>query len=387
MTVSTAAAPELAAPALVRPWWRRARLWVVLAIVIVIGAALVGTLSNEPGRPLDPSSPHQDGSKALARLLDRYGVTVSTTTAVDTAVARAPRSAVVVTAPDEYSDGQLRRLSAAAARVVVVAPGTRAGNAVDPGLEPDPAGLVGRSADCADRGAAAAGEVAWPGDATSYRPGRSGTTACYGGALLTATRLAVLGSSEVLRNDRVGDEGVAALDINAITDSRRLTSVVWLLPGQDTAGPGGASVWDLFPPGAYRAFWWLVAVGVLTAVWRARRLGGVVAEPLPVIVRSAEVVEGHGRLYARAGARDRAAAALRAATVGRLGARFGLPRGATPEQVAVAVAPAVGRSPADVMALLAGAAPADDRELLGLAHELDRVESADGGGPGERTHG
>jgi len=67
----------------------------------------------------------------------------------------------------------------------------------------------------------------------------------------------------VFRNDHLAARGVAALDVNAITDSRRLTSVVWLLPGADVAGPGPASIWDLFPPGAGRVVWWAVVVGVL----------------------------------------------------------------------------------------------------------------------------
>jgi hypothetical protein len=169
------------------------------------------------------------------------------------------------------------------------------------------------------------------------------------------------------------------LDINAITDSRRITSVVWLLPGTDTAGPGAASIWDLFPSGTYRVFWWLIAIGALVAVWRARRLGGVVTEPLPVVVRSAEVVEGHGRLYQRAGARDRAAAALRTAAAHRLGHRLGLPKGAGAEQVGLAVATLTARPPAEVVGLLAGPAPADDATLLRLAHELDTLEAAVGG--------
>ena len=65
-------------------------------------------------------------------------------------------------------------------------------------------------------------------------------------------------------------------------------------------GSGPATVWDLFPDGVYRAFVWLILVGLLVVAWRARRLGGVVREPLAVVVRAAELVEGHGRLYERA---------------------------------------------------------------------------------------
>jgi hypothetical protein len=370
---------EVAPAELLRPWWKQARLWFGLAAVVVAGAVLVGTLSDEPGRPLDPASAHKDGSKALARLLDRYGAAVTATNSVSTAVLRAGHSAVVVTAPDEYSTGQLRRLSTAASRVVLIGPGTQAVRAVASGIEPDLNGGPSESPACGDPGAIAAGDVSFPSDTVTYRQGRSGVTSCYDGAFLTTPRLAVLGSATLLRNDHLAHDGVAALDINAITDSRRITSVVWLLPGSDTAGSGPASVWDLFPSAAYRAFWWLLALAALIAVWRARRLGSVVSEPLPVIVRSAEVVEGHGRLYARAGARDRAAAALRAAVVRRVGHRLGLPRGATAEQVGVAAAPLVERTPAEVVGLLAGPPPPDDVGLMRLAHDLDWLETAIGG--------
>jgi hypothetical protein len=73
----------------------------------------------------------------------------------------------------------------------------------------------------------------------------------------------------------------------------------------------------------------LVALGVL-ALWRGRRLGPVVEEPLPVVVRAAETVEGRSRLYRKAGARDVAAEALRRAAVRRLGTALGLPRRAAP---------------------------------------------------------
>ena len=99
------------------------------------------------------------------------------------------------------------------------------------------------------------------------------------------------------------------------------------MPGIDDAGSGSPSIWALFPPWAQRAFWWLLVVGVLLALWRGRRLGPVVTEPLPVVVRSAEVVEGHGRLYRRAGARERAAELLRAGHRDPAGApRLGLDR-------------------------------------------------------------
>ncbi len=68
---------------------------------------------------------------------------------------------------------------------------------------------------------------------------------------------------------------------------------------------------------------WL-AVVLLAALWNGRRIGPLVAENLPVVVRASETVEGRGRLYRSRRARDRAADALRTAALQRLLPRLGL---------------------------------------------------------------
>jgi hypothetical protein len=81
------------------------------------------------------------------------------------------------------------------------------------------------------------------------------------------------------------------------------------------------------------------------------------------------------RLYRRAGARQRAAAALREAAVRRLSARFGLPGGRTdPRALVEAVAAHTARPTTDVGALLFGAAPDTDGDLVALADALDALE-------------
>jgi hypothetical protein len=115
---------------------------------------------------------------------------------------------------------------------------------------------------------------------------------------------------------------------------------------------------------------------VVALLWRARRLGPVVREPLPVAVRSAETLLGRARLYRRARAADRAAATLRTATLRRLAARLAVPPAAGPEAVAVRVAAATGQDPQQVRQVLLGPAPADERALVRLADDLDHLERA-----------
>ena len=110
----------------------------------------------------------------------------------------------------------------------------------------------------------------------------------------------------------------------------------------------------------------LAIVVVLLALWRMRRLGPLVTEPLPVVVRACETVEGHGRLYRSRRARDRAAAALRGAALGRIVTRLGLPR--------QELASRTGRDSGEIRAVLFGPVPADEAALVRLAADLDALE-------------
>jgi hypothetical protein len=374
--VTTSPSATVQAGEAVRPLWRRLRPWLAVAVVVVLGGLLVTSLSNKPGRALDPSSARKNGSKALAVLLRHRGTEVVRTTSLATARQADANTTVLIASPSDYSDAQLAQLGQLPARLVLLRPSLAVLAQLRPDVQPVDIVSGPTSPGCADPGAVAAGRVKLP-DATSTFRSDSGTS-CYDGAVLITSRVVVLGSERLLRNDTVDDDGVAALDLNTISDNGAARRVVWLLPGTDAAGPGAPTIWQLFPAGAHRAFGWLLVLGVLLVLWRGRRLGPAVTEPLPVVVRAAEVVEGHGRLYRRAGARDRAAAALRVATLTRLAAHAGLRRGARTDDVVAAAATATGRPAADVWYLLGGPPPADDAGLLRLAVELDALEVAAG---------
>ena len=379
MVSAAPAADPVTAGRIVLPAWRRLRPWLALAVVVLLGALLVTSLSAKPGRPLDPTSAHRDGSKALAVLLRRGGATLNRTTSLATALRAGADATVVLPAPDAYSDAQLAQLGQGGARLVLLDPSAPvlaqlAGDVVAVSAT---SGVT--SPGCAEPGALAAGPVELPAGTSTYRS--STASACFGGAVLLGPRVVVLGSADLVRNDTLTDKGVAALDVNAISDNGAARHIVWLLPGTEAAGPGPPTIWQLFPAGAHRAFGWLLVLGVLLVLWQGRRFGPAVTEPLPVLVRAAEVVEGHGRLYRRAGARDRAAAALRAATLTRLVAHLGLQRGAALADVATAVGVTTARSPVEVGYLLGGPAPADDAGLLRLAIELDALQTAAGVAP------
>ena len=134
---------------------------------------------------------------------------------------------------------------------------------------------------------------------------------------------------------------------------------------------GDPSVW---PPWTTPAIALLLAAVVLLALARGRRLGRLVREPLPVVVRAIETTESRGRLYRRAGDRSRAAAVLRAGAADRLAHRLAVGRGAGPDAVVHAASRATGRPPAEVADILFGPAPPDDAALIHLAQQLTDLE-------------
>ncbi|MGH3342521.1 MAG: DUF4350 domain-containing protein, partial [Carbonactinosporaceae bacterium] len=212
------------------------------------------------------------------------------------------------------------------------------------------------------------------------RPGLGSVSRCYpveGRPSLVVLedaghRTVVVGAADPFTNRRLADAGNAALTLRLLGERPHL---VWYLPSlADTARTRDSSFEQLIPAGWKWAFL-QVAVGVtLLALWRTRRLGPIVTEPLPVVVRSAETVEGLARLYRRGRARERAAGALRAAALDRVIPLVGLPRHAHAPAVVDTLATRTGRPAPVVATLLYGAVPGDDPALARLADDLDVLE-------------
>ena len=118
----------------------------------------------------------------------------------------------------------------------------------------------------------------------------------------------------------------------------------------------------------------LAIAAVLVGLWRARRLGPLIAERLPVVVRASETVEGHAALYQSRRARDRAAAALRADLLAHMLPALGLARDAPADAVTGAVAARSRLSQQDIAGILYGPDPGNDAELVALARSLDELE-------------
>lgn len=355
--------------------------------VLVIAAALVGLLvvtfaAAEHGSVhgvMDPASYDQQGGRALATLLQERGVAVRRLNDVDQVVAAATaRTTVVVADPDGQPDlAPLRRLPAGAT-LVLVEPGAESLSVLQPGIE------LGGSVDrqtiepgCRQPDAVLAGSLETGGDTFLDATG-STTASCFSGTVHEQPRpgggaTIDLGSAETLSNQDLGQQGNAAFGIGLLSHQ---PTVLWLVPGPVAAPTGGTTPLNQLLP---KRLGWaidqvLVAVALLM-LWRARRHGRVVAEPLPVPVRASETVEGLGRLYRSGRSRRRAGTALQLAARSRMAPRLGLRRDDQPHAVVEAVSARTGRPAAEVAALLYGAEPGDDPALVALADQLDALEA------------
>jgi hypothetical protein len=374
--------PESAVGLTVGQRWRNAR-WVLLALVVIIGVATLSTYltAPRPGGEMDPESTSPDGARALVTILRNHGVDVIAAgdiAAVESA-ARPDTLIVVAQTLHLFDDDLLHRLAALPGDRLLVEPVSRTREALAPQIRLDGATTFGDTKpDCDLREATRAGEVQFGLSDAYEATGDVPVTRCYGGALVRYTDegrdVTVVSASSFMTNSGLLKDGNAALAINLAGSHPR---VIWYAPqhSEGDGESGGAASWyDLLPSQAKLIVLQLCLVIALVAVWKGRRLGPLVAEQLPVVVRASETVEGRGRLYRSRRARDRAADALRTAALQRMTPRLGLGHDAAPAAVAQTVAERCGLHPQAVAHKLFGPSPANDPDLVILAHELDNIE-------------
>lgn len=377
-----------------RRLWTRGR-GVALALVLLLaGAVAIAVVrSGDHHGELDPRSADPSGSRAVAELLADRGVSTRVVTTLDAARAAAgPDTTLLVAVPDLLTERQQTRLHAtvtgSGGRTVLVAPGGSAVERLVPGVTADPAlsldSTLAPACDLPDARRAGTADTGGLRYSTHLA-----ADACYPSRrLATLLRVpdtsaqgargdtVVLGARDILVNDRLDDHGNASLALQLLGSRDHL---VWYLPSlSDVPDPDEERGFlDLLPSGWLWGTLQLFIAAALTALWRARRLGPLVPEKLPVAIRASETVEGRARLYRKANARDRASAALRSATRTRLAPLVGVPvtQAHTPESLLPALSAHLHGDGQSLHSLLFGPPPGDDAALIALADQLDALES------------
>lgn len=366
---------------------RRTRLTVsviALVVVAVVAAVFVLGLAGSGGQPLSTTSTQPDGAKALAAVLRDQGVRVVTTDSLAStrAAAAADPDHTTVLAYDSgpyLTAASWKTLAELSAHTVVVDPDQTALDVLASGVTTGPQ-LDGTLAPRCDLPALSqVSRVSGSGTGYTVASGVDDVTTCLpvaGGdafGLVQAGSVTILGTSSALTNQGIVDDDNAALALTLLGDS---STLVWYLPSLDDLPKGSGTLASLTPGWVTPGIALLAAAAIAAGVWRGRRLGPLVVERLPVVVRSTETTEGRARLYERSSARAHAIDQIRIGTIGRLQRMTGLSRSSTVDEVVFRVAGLIGAHPAEVRRTLVDALPADDRQLVALSDALLALESA-----------
>jgi hypothetical protein len=387
VSATTNAPPVDTAPAAATPDRRGPRFlfWIVVVLVGVLLAALTAMIGTDDGpsnAPLDPSSATASGSKALVRVLEQQGTDVDV---VHDADRLGSETVFVDDSAGVLAPAVARRIARTVPDVVLVTSDPAVLEAFQIDAEPaasiDTTDTVSTTS-CDIAAARSASRVTTTGTGYSVpasagiRCAPTGTGADRTWGLVesrtAAGSVTLVGTTAAFRNDTITTAGNAALALGLLGSDDHLA---WYVPTAGTAD-AAPTLGELAPPWVPSAIAILALVAVAAGVWRGRRLGPLVVEQLPVVVRASETTEGRARLYARTRDRTHTLDTLRLAAIRRIGRTLGLPRSAHVDDVVHRAATATGLPARHVGAVLVGGPTTDDRALVDGADALDQLERA-----------
>lgn len=376
--------------------WKRWN-WIFWVVVCGAGFAIVSSLVRLP-RDVGPMSiyaTNEPGASAVARVLENQGVEVTQVGSLEAgAQTIRPGDTLVIARYTYFTEAQLQSIFAYEGPIVWIEPGSGDLEFLDDSLSMSYFAEAGTAADCDSPAAQRAGSVSTPdGASIQLRDQPATIEACFtrSPSALEGDTFAdyvivnrpgespvhVIADSQIFTNGTVANAGNAALALNVTGTVDR---VVWYAGGYDSSlfDVEQSEATEYIEPQTPGWLAPLMAAGAATIVvamlWRGRRMGRLVSERLPVVVRSSETTRGRARLYRQSGARGHAAAAMRAAAISRMARRIGVSRTADHDTVVGALVPATQTDPAVLRELLYGPPPANSRQLIDLVKQLDELE-------------
>ena len=356
---------------------RRSR--VGFGVAVMCGLLIVAWAAGRPpedGAPLDPRSSGQFGARGLVLFLEEMGATVtlsSTGPVPDTDVVLVLSDRMNESTQDEIIDwvGEGGTLVVADPSSFLSGPLADEAGGLGDLLEGDL-----ERGDCDITALADVDDIEAP--AASFYAVPPAGASCFGdredayivSAGERAGTVVSIGSPTPFLNDAL-DEGDHAVLAGALLAPQAGTHVT--IMEAPPPGEGDDTLGDLIADGVKAALVQLALAFLVYALFRARRLGRPVPEPLPVQIAGSELVVAVGELIQQSGDPGRAAVVLREDTRRTLARRLGLPVDADPVLVAEAVASRLGRDRDTIIDLLTLGSVTDEAALMDLAHALESI--------------
>ena len=345
----------------------------LIAILIVIATiANMGVLGQDDGRRLSPGSTQAKGAGAIAAILEDQGVAVThVRNQVELGEIQADSTTLVVD-PWQLSNGDISTLAGSGSEVIVLLP-SGFSEAMRWGFSEREWGInVGDDqkahvAQC-EQGPITPAESEIGPITTIYMNAEG--PACLpvqgGHAWVQSPRYEnvwAFGAGEILTNIRLAELDNAGVAVRMLGRHPNLYWVenyasVEITEAQPARG---------LPAWLVAFFAACVATGLWYTVYRWRRFGKLVAEPMPVVVPVGEAETGRARLYSASRNPAHAARITRSAFISRYATRLGITELSNQQQVVEAFDAAIAshhqfRKPAERKEQ-----PALDRDFLGSA--------------------
>lgn len=339
-----------------------ALLWLGLLLALV----LLAMMTDRGGSgAFDPRSVDPNGARGVVQVLEELGAEV----AIDRSVPEEGDSAALLLVDRlTETDRELVMGWVGGGGVLVVA---------DPfsPLAPD---IVGRHTGAISAGECTLGSLRGAETLTTRSANLFARTeaSCFGGrdaAHIVASpegagTVVTIGGPEIFTNATLDEADEAVVAVALLAPDPAAARVAFL--GPSVVALGEAEVDDLVAPRVTNAVIQLIAAFVLYSLFRARRLGRVVTEPLPVRIGGSELVLGAGRLAERAKDPASTADVLRHDLIVRSQRAFGLQPDADAAELSGLIANAAGLDEARVRACLTEPITNED-DLVRTARELD----------------
>lgn len=343
--------------------------WPLLFAAVILVVVVMGG-SGVSGPPLDPRSVSPDGARGVVEVLERYGVDVDASRSVP----RPDDDAALMLVDRLTPEDEARVMSWVRSGGVLVVADQRSSFIAD---------RVASFDRSPQRGVC---DIAALGGVESIEIERgnlldaSDAASCFGDrdSAFVVDRsegdgnIVSLGTPYIFTNAVLDESDAAVLAVSLLAPRPNGAGVTFI--GPSVVSYGDETLGDLIAPRVYNSIYQLMAAFLLYGMYRSRRLGKVVPEPLPVRLMGSDLVLHSGVLSQRAHDPAGAAEVLRHDFVQRAQRSLSLPSDLTDSALATIIAGRQGLDADRLLQTLTSRVSTED-ELTEMANHLAEVDA------------